>query len=81
MELFYITLVFFALMMFLMSLGVMISGRRLKGSCGGVGGECPCDEAGKPGACKIKVDYEDHENFDTDNYDDGVVVYTPKTSL
>ena len=77
MELFYLTLFFFALMMFLMAVGVMISGRRLKGSCGGVGGECPCDEAGKPGACKVEYD-EDQINFDSQTQDDGVLVYTPK---
>ncbi len=37
--------------MLAMAVGVIFTGRALKGSCGGVGGSCPCDEAGKPGAC------------------------------
>ena len=78
MELFYLTLIFFALTMFLMALGVMISGRRLKGSCGGVGGECPCADSGTPGACKTEID--DDYGFDTQASNDGVVVYTPKTN-
>ena len=79
MELFYLTLVFFALTMFLMALGVMISGRRLKGSCGGVGGECPCADSGTPGACKTGIG-DDETGFETQTYSDGVVVYTPKTN-
>ena len=79
MELFYLTLVFFALIMFLMALGVMISGRRLKGSCGGVGGECPCEDSGIPNACKTGINLDD-PNFETQTHNDGVVVYTPKAN-
>ena len=37
-----------------MALGVMITGRRLKGSCGGVGGggDCLCDKEGRPRECE-----------------------------
>lgn len=52
------TITIFGVMMFLMALGVMFTGRPLKGSCGGVGGECPCAEAGTPGACKLKEEDE-----------------------
>ena len=48
-----VTIAVFGTMMFIMALGVMFTGRPLKGSCGGVSGNCPCDEAGTPNACKI----------------------------
>lgn len=35
-----------------MAIGVIFSNRALKGSCGGVGGKCACDEAGKPRECE-----------------------------
>ena len=53
-----ITFSIFGVMMLLMALGVMFTGRPLKGSCGGVGGECPCEDAGTPGACKLPEDEE-----------------------
>jgi hypothetical protein len=38
-----------ALLMGMMAIGVIVGGRRLRGSCGGTGGEdCICDETGKP---------------------------------
>ncbi len=44
-----VTIFAFAGLMAMMSIGVLIGGRRLRGSCGGVGGEdCICDETGKP---------------------------------
>ena len=44
-----VTIFAFAGLMVMMSVGVLIGGRRLRGSCGGVGGEdCICDETGKP---------------------------------
>jgi len=51
-----ITFSIFGVLMLLMALGVMFTGRPLKGSCGGVGGECPCEDAGTPGACKLPED-------------------------
>ena len=36
-----------------MALGVMFTGRRLQGSCGGVGGaDCICDREGRPRECE-----------------------------
>jgi hypothetical protein len=44
-----ITFAAMALMMGMMALGLILGGRRLRGSCGGTGGEdCICDETGKP---------------------------------
>ena len=46
---FLFTIVAIALLMAMMAVGVIIGGRRLRGSCGGVGGEdCICDENGNP---------------------------------
>lgn len=47
MELLFATLIVFAVTVCAMSAGVMISGRSLKGSCGGVGAACPCSDAEK----------------------------------
>lgn len=41
-----LTIAVIAIAMGAMAIGVMISGRRLKGSCGGVGGDCACEQAG-----------------------------------
>ena len=44
-----VTVVAMAMMMAMMAIGVIVGGRRLRGSCGGVGGEdCVCDENGRP---------------------------------
>jgi hypothetical protein len=44
-----VTIAAFAILMAMMAVGVILGGRRLHGSCGGVGGEdCICDETGKP---------------------------------
>ena len=46
---FLFTIVAIAILMSMMAVGVLIGGRRLRGSCGGVGGEdCSCDETGEP---------------------------------
>ena len=49
-----VTMMVFGSMMFIMALGVMFNRPPLKGSCGGVGGNCPCADSGTPGACKIE---------------------------
>lgn len=44
-----LTILTMAILMAMMAVGVLVGGRRLRGSCGGVGGEdCICDETGKP---------------------------------
>lgn len=42
-----LTIAIMAIAMIAMAIGVMVSGRRLKGSCGGVGG-CECERSGIP---------------------------------
>ena len=46
------TLLIFALVMGGMAIG-LISGRTLKGSCGGSGGDCPCTPE-EQRACELK---------------------------
>ena len=53
METFLGTLLVFGLAMLAMAAGVMLSGRRLKGSCGGVGTGCPCTHEERQ-ACAAK---------------------------
>jgi len=48
MLIFLLTLAGIAIVMAAMAIGVAITGRRLKGSCGGVGGSCECERAGIP---------------------------------
>lgn len=46
---FVLCLALVAIVMGLMAVGVVMSGRSLRGSCGGVGsGDCACDAAGVP---------------------------------
>lgn len=46
---FAVTVAALAVIMGAMAIGVMVSGRRLQGSCGGVGsGSCSCEAAGRP---------------------------------
>ena len=42
----YLTVAIIAIAMVAMAIGVVVSGKRLRGSCGGVGGDCACDKAG-----------------------------------
>ncbi len=53
MQTFLATFLFFGAVMAAMAIGVMVHGRRLKGSCGGTGGDCPCDEAAQQ-ECELK---------------------------
>ena len=48
-----VTFVMFTMIMLVMAVGVMFNRPPLKGSCGGVGGNCPCADEGTPGACKL----------------------------
>jgi hypothetical protein len=41
------TLMIFAASMLAMGVGALVAGRRLKGSCGGSGRDCSCDEAAR----------------------------------
>ncbi|MFO7566657.1 MAG: hypothetical protein R6X02_28700 [Enhygromyxa sp.] len=54
MEIFLLTLGIFAALMGGMAVGVIFSNKPLRGSCGGVGTSCACEEAGTPGACKVE---------------------------
>jgi hypothetical protein len=59
MELIFLTIGIVAALMGGMAVGVIFSNKPLKGSCGGVGGSCACEEAGTPGACKVEPGAED----------------------
>jgi hypothetical protein len=54
METFLAVLVTFALVMLAMGLGVMVSGRQLRGSCGGIGEACRCDAAARSSCALAK---------------------------
>lgn len=43
-----------AFLMAAMAVGVIFSGRELKGSCGGTGADCACDAQGIPRKCEKK---------------------------
>ena len=47
MQTFIATLLIFAAVMLAMAIGVIATGRRLRGSCGGTGRGCECDEAAR----------------------------------
>jgi hypothetical protein len=55
MQILLLTFGIFAALMAGMGIGVIFSNKPLRGSCGGVGGSCACEEAGKPGACKVEA--------------------------
>lgn len=63
MEYFFITMAGFALFFLLMSVGVLLSNKAIKGSCGGIGtvmGEenKPCEFCGKTSPCESDEDYQ-----------------------
>ena len=47
------TIVLFAAIMAAMAVGVLFSGRRLRGSCGVTGEDCACDEEARR-ACALR---------------------------
>lgn len=72
------TIGFMAFLMLAMAVGVIFRGKALKGSCGGIGGECLCLDEGQQGACAIKgrrYDDEPRPNLTPRAADDGVLVY------
>lgn len=71
------TIAFMGMLMLAMAVGVIFRGKALKGSCGGIGGECLCLDAGQQGACAIKGrNYEDERpDMTAREADDGVLVY------
>ena len=54
MEVIIATMIVFGLMTFAMSIGVLINGRSLKGSCGGITEDCSCSNTEKI-KCKLKI--------------------------
>ncbi len=55
MDTFLATLVLFGAVIAAMAIGVAVSGRSLRGSCGGVGGKlCPCTPSERE-ACRAKA--------------------------
>ncbi len=52
MEVILLTIGIVAALMGGMAVGVIFSNKPLKGSCGGIGTSCACEEAGTPGACR-----------------------------
>ena len=60
METVLLSMVGFALVMLAMGIGVMLGRRPLRGSCGGIGGQCACgatsaDECNDPSAVHLNV--------------------------
>ena len=55
MQVIFLTIGIVAALMGGMAVGVILSNKPLRGSCGGVTGSCACEEAGKPGACKVEA--------------------------
>lgn len=72
------TIGFMAALMLAMAVGVIFRGKALKGSCGGIGGECLCLDAGQQGACAIKgrkYDADERPRMNARQADDGVLLY------
>lgn len=58
MQIFFLTLGFFAIIIAAMAVGVIFSNKELKGSCGGTG-QCACEKAGRPKACEQAAKIEE----------------------
>ncbi len=57
-----LTVGIFAIVMIAMAIGVMMSGRKLQGSCGGAGSlDCLCEQAGKPVCAAKRQSLATHE--------------------
>lgn len=84
MEVVFLTVGLMGGLMLAMAVGAIFRGKPLKGSCGGVGGSCPCDEAGKPGACKTEGGLPPAgtppSGPTTRTLSDGVMIYEPASS-
>jgi hypothetical protein len=48
-----LTVLIFGLLMAAMAIGVIVQGKRLRGSCGGTGSDCACDDPARE-ACELK---------------------------
>jgi hypothetical protein len=57
------TIAIVATLMAGMAIGVIFSNKPLRGSCGGVQGDCACEEAGTPGACKTGPEGPDTSGY------------------
>ena len=69
------TIALMGILMLSMAVGVIFSGRRLKGSCGGVGGrDCLCEEQNDPQACILTPEQKAYQN-QSRPVNDGVMVY------
>lgn len=75
METVVLTVGLIALVMVSMAVGVIFSNKELKGSCGGVGGNCPCADAGTPGACKTGDGPPPPRQMTARKGEDGVLIY------
>jgi hypothetical protein len=53
MDTFFATLLIVAAVMAAMAIGVVVSGRQLRGSCGGIGKDCECDDEARR-ACALR---------------------------